>query len=92
MTAVAGAGLGYAVGRTDRPMGSRVTVAVTAWVVAMLMHAWWDSPLLPDSTFAKGIPLLVIAIVVFIAARHFDRRSIAYRDPQRVSHSWGQVE
>ncbi|WP_061290864.1 PrsW family intramembrane metalloprotease [Herbidospora cretacea] len=92
MTAVAGAGLGYAIARTDRPLGTRVTVAVTAWVVAMLMHAWWDSPLLPDSTFGKGVPLLVIAIVVFIAARHLDRRSVAYRDPQRVSHSWGQVE
>lgn len=92
MTAVAGAGLGYAIARTDRTPATRVTVAVSAWIVAMLMHAWWDSPLLPDSTFAKGIPLLVIAIVVFIAARHLDRRSIAYGDPQRVSHTWGKVE
>lgn len=92
MTAVAGAGLGYAIARTDRTLASRVTVAVSAWILAMLMHAWWDSPLLSDSAFAKGIPLLVVAIVVFIVARHLDRRSIAYGDAQRLSHTWGKVE
>jgi RsiW-degrading membrane proteinase PrsW (M82 family) len=67
-TCVSGSGLGYLLGRTDRPMSARVGVALLGYVTAMAMHCWFNSPVLGINAFViivKGIPLLVLAIVVY---------------------------
>lgn len=80
MGAVAGAGLGYLVGATGRPLVRRLLVAIGAFVLAMAMHAWWDFPLLArgDWAWVRGPAILVIAVVVYRVAR---RRYLArFRD------------
>ncbi|WP_214111180.1 PrsW family intramembrane metalloprotease [Acrocarpospora catenulata] len=73
MTAVSGAGLGYLAGRTERPLAWRVTVFAGALVLAMMMHAWWDAPVLQGAFLVKGAPLLAVAIIVFLLARRDQR-------------------
>jgi RsiW-degrading membrane proteinase PrsW (M82 family) len=81
MTAVSGAGLGYLVGATGRPLARRLLVAAGAFLLAVAMHAWWDSPLLSGRLWgmlAKGLVILIIAVVVYRVAR---RRYLArFRD------------
>lgn len=88
MGAVAGAGLGYLVGVTGRPLARRLLVAVGAFVLTMAMHAWWDFPLLAGGTWvwARGPAILVIAVVVYRVARrrYLDRfRSAAAAEADR---------
>ncbi|GIH25937.1 hypothetical protein Aph01nite_42470 [Acrocarpospora phusangensis] len=73
MTAVAGAGLGYALGRTDLRAGRRALVGAAGVLLAMAMHAWWDSPALPGAFLTKGVPLLLVAAAVYLLARHDER-------------------
>ncbi|GAA1012941.1 hypothetical protein Aple_015710 [Acrocarpospora pleiomorpha] len=76
MTAVSGAAFGYLLGRTCRPMPRRALVGAGGLVLAMLMHAWWDSPALAGSFLIKGLPLLLVALIVFVLARHDERHRV----------------
>lgn len=71
-TCVSGSALGYLVGRTDRPLAVRLAVAFTGYLAAMAMHAWFNSPVLGANAVkmaVKGMPLLVIAVVVYRLVR-----------------------
>jgi protease PrsW len=80
-TALAGAGIGYLVVRTDRSLPSRVAAVVLALGGAWAAHFLWNSPLLSDGFGAGGLglfagltlkglaPLLGILLLVR-AARH----------------------
>jgi RsiW-degrading membrane proteinase PrsW (M82 family) len=76
MTAVSGAGLGYLLGRAGQPMPRRALVGVGGLVLAMLMHAWWDSPALAGAFLTKGLPLLLVTLVVFVLARRDERNRV----------------
>jgi RsiW-degrading membrane proteinase PrsW (M82 family) len=76
MSAVAGAGLGHLFGRTDLRMRRRAAVGAGGVLLAMLMHGWWDSPALPGAFLLKGVPLLAVAAVVFLLARHDERTRV----------------
>jgi protease PrsW len=80
--ALAGAGVGYLVVRTDRVLRTRVATACLAVVGAWLCHFLWNSPLLADGgglgvlagLLIKGVPpLLTILLLVKMArAREAD--------------------
>ncbi|WP_165966262.1 PrsW family intramembrane metalloprotease [Actinomadura sp. 7K534] len=81
MTAVGGAGLGCLLGRP-----SRVSAAVAggAFVLAMALHSWWDSPMLYGLLLlpVKGAPILLAAVVAYRLSRrrylsHFRRTTHA---------------
>ncbi|MEO3855723.1 PrsW family intramembrane metalloprotease [Acrocarpospora sp. B8E8] len=76
MTAVSGAALGYLLGRVCRPMPRRVLVGAGGLALAMLMHAWWDSPTLAGAFLIKALPLLLVALIVFLLARHNERHRV----------------
>jgi RsiW-degrading membrane proteinase PrsW (M82 family) len=72
MTAVAGAGIGYLVGATSRPLGRRVLVALGCWVLAMGMHFQFDSPIFEGAvweTFLKPVINLLVVLAVFLVVR-----------------------
>ncbi len=68
MTAVGGAGLGCLLGRATR---TSVAVAAGGVVLAMALHAWWDSPLLHSVLLlpVKGAPILLAAVVTYRLSR-----------------------
>ncbi len=80
-SSLAGAGLGYLVVRTDRPLWPRVGVAATGLVGAWSCHFLWNSPVLADGfgyggwgvlagLVVKGAPPLVaISLVVRVVHR-----------------------
>jgi RsiW-degrading membrane proteinase PrsW (M82 family) len=69
-TALAGAGLAYAVLHPERPLRRRLAVAALGLSGAWFCHFAWNSPLLTDGLgqlaelTAKGIPPLVLALAV----------------------------
>ncbi|WP_165495486.1 PrsW family intramembrane metalloprotease [Actinomadura roseirufa] len=69
MTAIGGAGLGQLLGRP-----SRLSAAVAAGmlVLAMALHSWWDSPVLPGAALlpVKGAPILLAAVLTYRVLRH----------------------
>jgi RsiW-degrading membrane proteinase PrsW (M82 family) len=78
-SSLAGAGVGYFVVRRDRPLRTRVLVAVAALAAACLFHAVWNSPLLADgfgygaagvlaAILVKGLPALVATVLLVGAA------------------------
>jgi RsiW-degrading membrane proteinase PrsW (M82 family) len=78
-TALAGAGVAYALVRDDRPVRTRALVAVGLFAAAWGAHFLWNSPLLTDgfgfgpagalvAVVIKGIPAVAVGIVLFIAA------------------------
>lgn len=81
-TALVGAGVGYAVVRTDRPLRIRVGVAVLAYLGAWTLHFVWNSPLLRDGfgigvggliggLLIKGIPgFVAVLLMLRVARRH----------------------
>lgn len=81
-TALAGAGIGYAVVRADRTWPRRIGVAALAFLGAWTLHFVWNSPLLADGFGAgplgvvgglllKGIPgLVAVLFLLRIARRH----------------------
>jgi RsiW-degrading membrane proteinase PrsW (M82 family) len=81
-TALAGAGIGYLVVRTDRPVRERFGVAVLAVAGAWACHVLWNSPLLGDGFGAGGLglfagllvkggpPLLMILLLIRVARHH----------------------
>ncbi|MFG2085948.1 MULTISPECIES: PrsW family intramembrane metalloprotease [unclassified Spirillospora] len=81
MTAVGGAGLGCLLGRASR---ASLAVAAGGFVLAMALHSWWDSPVLPGVLLlpVKGAPILLAAIVTYRISRrrylsHFRRTAHA---------------
>jgi protease PrsW len=82
-TALAGAGIGYAVVHTDRPWRWRIGVAVLAYLGAWTLHFVWNSPLLGDGfgigvagligvLLLKGIPGFVAVLLMLRVARHHE--------------------
>ncbi|HWH00683.1 MAG TPA: PrsW family intramembrane metalloprotease [Pilimelia sp.] len=84
-SALAGAGVGYLVVRTDRSAPSRVGTAALALAGAWLCHFLWNSPLLGDGLgygglgvlaglLAKGVPplLMILWLVRVARAREAD--------------------
>jgi protease PrsW len=80
-SALAGAGVAYVVVRTDRSLAVRLCVAAAALLGAWLCHFVWNSPLLADGLggggfgllavlLVKGIPPLVMILVMVRSARH----------------------
>jgi hypothetical protein len=72
MTAVAGAGIGYLVGATGRPLARRILVALGCWLLAMALHFQFDSPFLEGAvweTFLKPILDLAVVMAVFLVVR-----------------------
>ncbi|MGH3716021.1 MAG: PrsW family intramembrane metalloprotease [Micromonosporaceae bacterium] len=81
-TALAGAGVGYAVMRTERTRARRYGVAVLAFAGAWAFHFGWDTPWLGDGfgfgiggvvavLVLKGLPgLVVVLLLVRAALRH----------------------
>lgn len=85
-SALAGAGLGYLAVRTDRPMWSRLGMAVGGLLAAYGCHFLWNSPVLADGLgygewgvlaglVLKGAPPLV---VIFLVVRAVHLREGAY--------------
>jgi hypothetical protein len=80
-SALAGAGVGYLVVRTDRPLPARLAVVGAALFGAWVCHFVWNSPLLADGIggagfgvlavlLVKGIPPLIMILVMVRSARH----------------------
>ncbi len=80
-TALAGAGVGYAVVRRERGRASRYGVAVVYLLGAWLAHFAWNSPVLAGgfglgvagqvvALLVKGIPALVVVLALVRSARH----------------------
>ncbi len=92
---VAGAGVGYFVS-SPKPLPWRVFVAGGSLAVAMFFHGLFDSPLLAGldglGVIIKGIPILVILIVVLVVARRHERErfefvAAAQIDPDLISEA-----
>lgn len=80
-TAITGAGVGYFFG-SKASAAKRWLVMIGALVVAMLFHGFFDSPLLEFgnplvSTVVKGLPVLVLLLVLVRIARNRERRVFA---------------
>jgi protease PrsW len=81
-TALAGAGIGYAMTHSERRWGRRIAVAVLAFAGAWAFHFVWNTPLLLDGfgfgvsgvlavVVLKGLPgLVVVLLLVRGALRH----------------------
>jgi RsiW-degrading membrane proteinase PrsW (M82 family) len=96
--ALAGAGIGYLVVRTDRSALSRLAAAGLALAGAWTCHFLWNSPLLADGfggggpgLFAglvlKGAPPMLMILLLVRAARHreadyYTARLAALNDPR----------
>ncbi|MGH3656005.1 MAG: PrsW family intramembrane metalloprotease [Micromonosporaceae bacterium] len=81
-TALAGAGIGYAMTHSERRWGRRIAVAALAFVGAWAFHFVWNTPLLLDGfgfgvggvlavVVLKGLPgLLVVLLLMRAALQH----------------------
>jgi RsiW-degrading membrane proteinase PrsW (M82 family) len=101
--ALAGAGIGYLVVRTDRGGLTRIGVALLACLGAWVSHVLWNSPLLDDGLgngalavlvvlVVKGLPpLLMILFLIRIAhdreADYYVRQLIELADPELVTEA-----
>lgn len=63
LTAIVGAGIGYVIVRRNRPMWTRVGIAVAVFMAAVVLHALWNSPLMRDG-FGLGTPGIFIGVLV----------------------------
>jgi RsiW-degrading membrane proteinase PrsW (M82 family) len=72
-TAIAGAGLGYFIGATDRSLGRRLAVAAAFFVATMVVHGALDAVL---AIGVLGLPINVVGttVAIIIAWRLADRR------------------
>lgn len=81
LTAIAGAGVGYFFNST-RPGGTRWTVMLGALGAAMVLHAFFDAPLLDTNvyaaTIAKGIPVFVLLLAVLRVVHTREREILAH--------------
>ncbi len=70
---------GWGVGTVAEARGKRIAVGVGALLAAMALHAFFDSPLFETgvltSTLVKGIPALVVLLVLLRLARTKERAS-----------------
>ena len=86
---VTGASVGYYVS-SPRPRWVRVSVAIAALIVAMVLHGLFDSPLLSDftvlSVVIKGLPILVVLLLVLRAARDVERARFDHEAATRIDH------
>lgn len=79
-TGIAGAGVGYLMSRRGRPLIGRLAVAFGLYATAFLLHGFQNSPILDDvggSLFIKGLPALVIFVLVLMWGRRDYRRDLA---------------
>jgi len=99
--ALAGAGIGYLVVRTDRARRSRIGVALLAVLGAWFSHFLWNSPLLADGLgngalavlavlLLKGLPPLLLVLVLIRAAHdreadYYTAQLAALDDPALVT-------
>ncbi len=85
-SALAGAGVAYVLVRRDRALLLRVGVAAALFSAAWGFHFLWNSPILDDGIgygiaglpavlLIKGIPALIVAITLIVAA---ERREASY--------------
>ena len=99
--ALAGAGIGYLVVRTDRSWRIRIGVAVLAVAGAWASHVLWNSPIFDDGLgngalallvvlLVKGLPPLVL--ILLLVRRAHDREAAYYvgqlatlRDPDLIT-------
>ena len=87
-TAIAGYGVGYFVTRTDRSLAARTGAVVLAFALAFAAHFVWNSPLLTEAfgegfgillgLVLKGIPVLVLLVVMYRLAR--DQEATWFRE------------
>jgi protease PrsW len=101
--ALAGAGIGYLVVRTDRGWWVRLGVALLAVLGAWASHVLWNSPLFRDGLGNGGLALLVVLlckglpplllILLLVRAAH-DREAAYYvahlatlRDPELITEA-----
>jgi RsiW-degrading membrane proteinase PrsW (M82 family) len=61
--ALAGAGIGYLVVRTDRSLPLRIGVALLALLGAWASHVLWNSPLFTDGLGNGGLALLAVLLL-----------------------------
>lgn len=70
---------GWGVGTVAAAKGRRVLVGVGALLLAMALHVFFDSPIFDDNpltaTLIKGVPTLVILLVLLRSARNKERAS-----------------
>ena len=83
-SAIAGAGVAYAVLRTNRSWSRRLAVAVAALLVAWTGHFLWNSPLLGQLPvlpvmLAKGALILGVFLVLLRLARRGEFESLSSR-------------
>lgn len=77
-TGIAGAGIGYFMSRKGGSILGRTVVAFGFYVVAFLLHGFNNSPIFGDTNFViKGIPALIIFLVVLSWARREYRAGLA---------------
>lgn len=84
-TALAGAGVAYALVRRDRPVLQRCAVASLLFLAATGFHFLWNSPLFSDvgpgllvvaaTILVKGVPALLVGVALVVAA---ERREADY--------------
>jgi RsiW-degrading membrane proteinase PrsW (M82 family) len=83
-TGIVGAGIGFLVTRTDRPLVRRVLVAVGFFALAWFFHFLWDLPVINEMfgtgfggfvavILLKGVPALVTLLLVVRWARTYER-------------------
>ena len=78
-TGIAGAGVGYFMSRRDRPAARRVAVAGGLYAAAFVLHGFQNSPILDDlafNIFVKGIPALIVFLIVLRWGRREYRRDL----------------
>lgn len=87
-TAISGAGVGYFFG-SAASRGKRWAMLLGSLLAAMALHAFFDSPVLEGrgplvATVVKGIPVLVLFIVVYRIAQGRERRRFAATATEQV--------
>jgi RsiW-degrading membrane proteinase PrsW (M82 family) len=95
MSAVAGAGIGYAVSANGRSTIRRVAVAVGCLALAMGMHWFFDSPLGGGfaGTVAKPLVNFAIVMLVLLTVRHgFRARWAQVSDEEVMVRNLAPVE
>ncbi|GAA0808849.1 PrsW family intramembrane metalloprotease [Spirilliplanes yamanashiensis] len=99
--ALAGAGIGYLVVRTDRRLRTRVGVAVMAVLGAWLSHFLWNAPILGDGfgngavavlvvLLLKGLPPLLLVLLLIRSAHdreadYYVSQLVDLNDPEVVT-------
>lgn len=82
--------VGWGIGGVVESKGKRIGAAIGALVVAMVLHGFYDSPILEGNvlvaTIVKGIPTLVLLLLLLRWARNKERKAFASVAESDVSH------